>query len=199
MGSQGQVPLNRANLAKIDSKKSRGKQIPTGEKKPAQPKSPAPKRAKEITYAKLFIVQQQYRPNEMKLAEEKLADEEEQREAPKVEIEADEEEKPAVEEEAEKPAAEGEAEAEAEQPKEDEAIENEEEQHDQEPDERGEEAHEEYQESVNDGNDDSEELYDPNDTREIQVNSKNKVTSLKKIILESIGLSTRKALIVLLK
>jgi len=35
MGNQGQVPLNRPNLSKIDSKKARGKQIPTGDKKPA--------------------------------------------------------------------------------------------------------------------------------------------------------------------
>lgn len=42
------------------------------------------------------------------------------------------------------------------------------------------------------------ELYDPNGTREVQVNMKNKATSLKKIILESIGLYKR-ANIILLK
>lgn len=42
------------------------------------------------------------------------------------------------------------------------------------------------------------ELYDPNDVREIQVNMKNKATSLKKMILESIGLYKR-ANIILLK
>jgi len=41
-------------------------------------------------------------------------------------------------------------------------------------------------------------LYDPNETRQIQVNMKNKATSLKKIILDSIGL-WRKANIILLK
>lgn len=42
------------------------------------------------------------------------------------------------------------------------------------------------------------ELYDQNDTREIAVNQKNKATSLKKVILDSIGLF-KKAQIMLLK
>jgi hypothetical protein len=68
-----------------------------------------------------------------------------------------------------------------------------------EPDERPDnEDHEDYEESVVDDNEESVELYDPNGTREVQVNMKNKATSLKKIILESIGLYKR-ANIILLK
>lgn len=61
-----------------------------------------------------------------------------------------------------------------------------------------EEDHEKCEESEHE--DQTEELcfYDPNDIREIEVNSKNKATSLKKIILESIGLFKR-ANIILLK
>lgn len=60
------------------------------------------------------------------------------------------------------------------------------------------EEHEQYQESEQDEGAEEVCFYDPNDVREIEVNSKNKATSLKKIILESIGLFKR-ANIVLLK
>jgi len=60
------------------------------------------------------------------------------------------------------------------------------------------EEHEQYQESEQDEGVEEVCFYDPNDVREIEVNSKNKATSLKKIILESIGLFKR-ANIVLLK
>lgn len=65
-------------------------------------------------------------------------------------------------------------------------------------DDREEENHEQYVESDPDENEEQKQLYDPNETREIEVNSKNKATSLKKIILESIGLF-KKAGIVLYK
>ena len=65
-------------------------------------------------------------------------------------------------------------------------------------DDREEENHEQYVESEIDENEESLLLYDPNETREIEVNSKNKATSLKKIILESVGLF-KKAGIILYK
>jgi len=76
---------------------------------------------------------------------------------------------------------------------------NADEQADEQADERDEvEDHEAYEESANEDNEEHIELYDPNDVREIQVNMKNKATSLKKMILESIGLYKR-ANIILLK
>jgi hypothetical protein len=63
MQAQGMVggPLQNAirpGLNKNESKKSGGrKPTPSGEKKTSQPKSPAVKRVKEITYVKLFVVQ----------------------------------------------------------------------------------------------------------------------------------------------
>jgi hypothetical protein len=61
------------------------------------------------------------------------------------------------------------------------------------------EAHEEYFNSdPEDIDGDNFELYDPNESKSVDVNSKNKATSLKKIILESIGLY-KKANIILLK
>lgn len=76
-----------------------------------------------------------------------------------------------------------------------------EEKHDEEEqnDDRGEENHEEYEESVQDEHEDTIELYDPKQIKELQVNSKNKASSLKKVILESIGLTTKKAQINLYK
>lgn len=64
--------------------------------------------------------------------------------------------------------------------------------------ERGEEAHEEYQESDHDPNEESKEPYDPNDVWALEINFKNKVKSLKRQILERIGLN-KKADIVLMK
>lgn len=64
--------------------------------------------------------------------------------------------------------------------------------------ERGEEAHEEYEGSVQDQNEVSKEPYDPNEHWTIEINQKNKVKSLKKQILEKIGLS-KKADIVIMK
>lgn len=60
-----------------------------------------------------------------------------------------------------------------------------------EPDERGEEDHEQYEHSQEGSNEQTTELYDPNDVREIKVNCKNKASSLKKIILDSIKLYKR--------
>jgi len=61
-----------------------------------------------------------------------------------------------------------------------------------------EEDHEQCEESDHEDQTEDVCFYDPNDIREIEVNSKNKATSLKKIILESIGLFKR-ANIILLK
>lgn len=66
-------------------------------------------------------------------------------------------------------------------------------------DDRGEENHEEYEESVRDEHEETIELYDPKQIIELQVNSKNKASSLKKLILETIGLTTKKAQINLYK
>lgn len=66
-------------------------------------------------------------------------------------------------------------------------------------DDRGEECHEDYEESVKDEHEDTIELYDTKKVIELQVNSKNKATSLKKVILEAIGLTTKKAQINLYK
>jgi hypothetical protein len=130
---------------------------------------------------KLFGVQQQFK------AEPKVVEPIEDYDIaePAVQIEEDEgSEKPKEEEEPE------------EKQEEEAAAENEPE----EADERDgvEEDHERCEESEHE--DPTEELcfYDPNDIREIEVNSKNKATSLKKIILESIGLFKR-ANIILLK
>ena len=60
------------------------------------------------------------------------------------------------------------------------------------------EAHEEYVASDCDDKEDNCELYDPNESKSVDVNSINKATSLKKIILESIGLY-KKATIILYK
>ena len=67
-----------------------------------------------------------------------------------------------------------------------------------EPDEREEEAHEEYVPSDNEKLSDATPLYDPNDELTLQVNSKNKARTIKKIILESLNLS-KKANVILLK
>lgn len=64
--------------------------------------------------------------------------------------------------------------------------------------ERGEEAHEEYAASEHDQNEELKEPYDPNEFWTLEANSKNKVKSLKKSILEKIGLQ-KKADIVLMK
>lgn len=60
------------------------------------------------------------------------------------------------------------------------------------------EAHEDYVDSDQEKEPETLDLYDPNVSKSVDVNSKNKVTSLKKIILESIGLY-KKANIILLK
>ena len=126
-------------------------------------------------------MQQQYRVNDFKAVEENKDEEED---AKTVVVVEEEEEKPKEEE----------LEAQEEEVQQEEEVEEQ-----QEPDDRGEEIHEEFEESIKDENEESVELYDANVTREIQVNSKNKATSLKKIVLESIGLSTKKAQIMLLK
>jgi hypothetical protein len=65
--------------------------------------------------------------------------------------------------------------------------------------EREPEAHDNYEASdVEDKNEESVELYDPNEIREIEINIKNKASTLKKVILDSIKLN-KKANIVLFK
>jgi len=58
---------------KPDPKKIAKKPPPgvMGDKKNLQPKSPAPKKTKDIVYSKLFIVQQQYKESDFKNYEEK--------------------------------------------------------------------------------------------------------------------------------
>jgi ribosomal protein L25 (general stress protein Ctc) len=93
-------------------------------------------------------------------------------------------------------AAESEEQEEAEQPEEQqEAVAEPEEE---EVEDRGEEAHEEYQLSDVDANEESKEPYDPNEVWSIDINCKNKVKSLKKLILERLGLK-KKADLVLMK
>jgi hypothetical protein len=53
MGGMGQRP---PSLNKDISKKQGRKPTPNGDKKPNQPKSPAVKRVKEVSYVKLFAV-----------------------------------------------------------------------------------------------------------------------------------------------
>ena len=62
----------------------------------------------------------------------------------------------------------------------------------------GSEAHEEYEQS-NAGENNDAEPYDPNDIWQLEVNSKNKVKSIKKLILEKIKLNTKKANILVYK
>lgn len=174
------------------------KPTPNGEKRPSHPKSPAVKRQKEVSYVKLFAVQQQFRVADMKPGDDVRDDEadvvvpdqyKEEEQPAEIEENGHNEEEQAAEEIAEEVVEVEEKEAEPEVAAEDEAVE---------PDERGEEDHEDYVQSEPEENEQTSELYDPNDIREIEVNSKNKATSLKKIILESIGLY-KKASIVLFK
>lgn len=65
-------------------------------------------------------------------------------------------------------------------------------------DEREEEYHEEYVPSDQEQLSDATPLYDPNEELTLQVNSKNKARTIKKIILESLNL-TKKASVILLK
>ena len=104
-----------------------------------------------------------------------------------------------MDEEEEKPDEEPKQDEPAEEEKPDEQQVQEEEEEDQQPDERPDsEEHLSYENSQKDEEEESVELYDSNESRSIDVNSKNKATSLKKIILESIGLY-KKANIILLK
>jgi len=144
------------------------------------------KKQKEITYVKLLVTQQQYKAENKPIDETKDEDLQDLAIAP-VEIDED----PIVED----------------KPAEDDQIESKPDEEDKQPveeevepvvDDREEENHEQYVESEQDDNEEQLQLYDPNETREIEVNSKNKATSLKKIILESIGLF-KKAGIVLYK
>jgi len=176
-------------LNKPDPKKQVGrKPTPNGDKKSGQPKSPAVKKTREVTLVKLFVVQQQYRANEFKLTDDDNKDGDNIK-VPEIELD-EEDEKPVDQaEDQQEPAAQEEPAQEEEQQPEDPVEE----------DERvAEEDHEAYEESNEGSNEESVELYDQNCTREIQVNSKNKATCLKKIILESIDLYKR-ANIVLLK
>ena len=176
----------RPQMQKQDSKKA-GQRKPTapGEKKSNAPKSPAVKRVKEVVFVKLFVVQQQYKPTEKPIIEDVDVGDED---IPPVEG-MDEEEKPEGEEEPK----------EEEEPKPEEAEQQIEEESHQEPDQRPDsEEHLSYENSEKAEEEESVELYDSNQTKSVDVNSKNKATSLKKIILESIGLF-KKASIVLLK
>lgn len=177
-------PPSMNNNQKPDPKKNGRKPTPNGEKKPNQPKSPAVKRTKEITYVKLFAVQQQFKaePKVMEPLDDDL-----DIVVPEVQIEED------AEAEAEKPAEEEKPEEKEEEPEEKEA-----EASDVEARSDVVEDHEQYEQSEHEEQTEEVCFYDPNDVREIDVNSKNKATSLKKIILESIGLFKR-ANIVLLK
>jgi hypothetical protein len=159
-----------------------------GDKKSTQVKSPAPKKQKEIIYSKILVVQQQYRQGEVKQAEDQV----DETDRPVPPIDADPEDDQIEEKNEEEEVKEPEQEV-------DEYVEEKHEEEQEGDDDRGEENHEEYEESVQDEQEESLELYDPKLIRELQVNSKNKASSLKKLILESIGLSTKKAQINLYK
>ena len=171
------------SLNKQEQRKQGRKPTPSGEKKSIQPKSPAPKKAKEVTYVRLLIVQQQYRVDS-KIVEDINEEVETEVQPPPIQEEVEAVVEEDVKEEEAEQVPEEVVEAQPEEPEE--------------IDERGEEDHEEYQESQEDDDESQTDLYDQNDVREISVNSKNKTTSLKKIILESIGLY-KKANIDLLK
>ena len=170
-------PIQRPpNLAKQDSRKTGRKPTPNGEKKASQPKSPAIKKQREVTYTSLIIVQHQFRQTDLKIPEEP----EDNTTPQKIEVEEPENNEQQEEEKPDDAPKEDEKQEEEQPPIEEEPAE---------PDNRSEEHHEEYNLSqAEDNNESTTELYDPNQHVEIKVNSKNKATTLKKIILESIGL-----------
>mmetsp|Transcript_27996 Transcript_27996/g.42321 ORF Transcript_27996/g.42321 Transcript_27996/m.42321 type:complete len:691 (-) Transcript_27996:29-2101(-) len=140
------------------------------------PKSPASKKPREIQVVKIMIVQHRFKQHEEPVTVDDyppvVVDEEV--EEPK------EEEKPAEEEE--KPAEDKPAEEEPEES---------------EMEDRGEENHEEYEGSDVDLSEESKEPYDPNEVWEMSVNNKNKVKSLKKLILEKVDLWKRANIVLL--
>ena len=135
---------------------------------------------------KLFAIQQHYKDSDFK-----KEDDEDDDDTPvqPVIVDAEEEQQP----EEEKP---DEAEAEA-APETEQIVEEKEEE--EEVEEREPEVHDDMeQEGQKEETEETFELYDPNDTREIEVNVKHKASSLKKIILEQLGLF-KKANVILFK
>lgn len=144
-----------------------------------------------MIYSKIKVVQQQYRQNDKQIEDAVY-----EPDLQPIPIEPEEEQEKARETvenndvEEENKQADDDNEQELEQDKQDEEEQN---------DDRGEECHEDYEESMKDDHEETIELYDAKKVIELQVNSKNKATSLKKTILEAIGLSTKKAQINLYK
>jgi len=138
------------------------------------PKSPAVKKPKEIQYVKIIAMQQHYKVSDFK--DEALEEVEEVK--PEL-AEGDDQivENPPTDLNAD--AGEGDEEDKL---------------SDREP-----ENHDNYEESVHEeNNEESQELYDSNEIREIEINSKHKASNLKKVILDSISLF-KKANIILYK
>lgn len=167
--------------ASKDINRKQRKPTPSGEKrKDNQPKSPAMKKPKEAVMVKLFAVQQHYKSADLIIKEEEVY------------VQPD----PTLVEDEEKEKEQNPEKNDGEQIDSN-AVKNEDEDGMPVKDDRQEEKHEKY---VNSQVDEQEEavVYDPNDVREVEVNIKNKMRSLKKNILDMIGLF-KKANIILLK
>ena len=158
-------------------------------RKDAGPKSPAPRKAKEIQYVKIMIVQQYFKNDDLKGAKGQ-----EEEEPFVAEVDVDEGEK--QEQAEDQTPAEGE-----EKPDENQidsgAVANVEEE--QQPDEPvEEEQHEDYQESNQDDQENTE-PYDPTAEMQLDVNRTNKVKSLKRAILEKVKLNSKTNIIIFKK
>lgn len=150
-------------------------------------KSPANKKPKEVQQYKINISQHRFKHQE---DEDKDQDIEDQ-------LILDDKPDDEMEDKDKDPEEDQQKEEDNQDKPEEESKQDQEEEDNEEIEDRGEEAHEEYVASDQDPNEVSQEPYNPNENWVLEVSCKNKVKSLKKLILEKVGLFKRAGIILM--